>query len=165
MTASDSESSVFSKGHSCAQRKCGKSLPVSGFTSLGLHVCRLKSHIVDSLAMLHMQTTATLIPPTHHCTVRTIQLKGFTSNILCLKKSALCVSVCVVCMYVCISCVFAWCLQRPEEGAGFPGIRVIDCCEPPCVVGIEPSSEGRVTNALHLSHLPSPPGLTLLVVP
>lgn len=41
-----------------------------------------------------------------------------------------------VCVYVCLSpCVSAHgsvCLERPEEGAGFPGARV-PCCEPPDV--------------------------------
>lgn len=77
---------------------------MSGFTSLGLNVCRLKRHIVNSLATLHIHKTATFIPPTHHCTVRTVQLKGLTSDKLFKKKkSGVCVlSACMSAYHVCL---------------------------------------------------------------
>lgn len=46
-------------------------------------------------------------------------------------------------------CLNAWFLWRPEEDVGFPGSRVVDSCEGPWVLGMEPRSSPRVANALN----------------
>lgn len=50
----------------------------------------------------------------------------------------MCMNILPACMYVLYMGV--WCLQRPEENFGAPGIRVTDICELPTmwVLGTEP---------------------------
>ena len=44
----------------------------------------------------------------------------------------------------------AWCPQKPEEGIGSPGTRIIDCCEPQYgFLDSNSASLGRATNDLN----------------
>jgi hypothetical protein len=53
-------------------------------------------------------------------------------------------------MSISVHHISAWCPQRSEEGVGFPGTRVTDSCKTVLVqvLGIEPGSSARATNAL-----------------
>jgi hypothetical protein len=63
---------------------------------------------------------------------RNSQIRECTQNFLwsSFLHFILCVSVLSVCMPK--HHLYAWYPKKPEDGLGFPGTGVTDCCEPPC---------------------------------